>query len=84
MDRMTEVSKGALSRRKFMAYGSALSTASLLGLPTRAGAEPAPEVKRLRLIDTVAICRAPEYIAEELLRLEGFSDIEHVKLQTVL
>ena len=27
-----------------------------------------------------AICLAPEYLAEELLRLEGFSEVEYVKV----
>jgi hypothetical protein len=57
---------------------SALSAASLLGIPSRAAAEPPPEVTKIRLVKIPAICLAPEYLAEELLRLEGFTDIEYV------
>jgi NitT/TauT family transport system substrate-binding protein len=41
-------------------------------------AEAAPEVKRIRLPHTAAICLAPQYVAEELLQLEGFSTVEYV------
>jgi NitT/TauT family transport system substrate-binding protein len=44
-------------------------------------AEPPPEIQRIRLVETPAICLAPEYLAEELLRLEGFSEIEYVALE---
>jgi NitT/TauT family transport system substrate-binding protein len=70
------------SRRRFLTSASALSAASLVGLLPSARAEPPPEVTRIRLIDTPAICRAPEYLAEELLRMEGFSDIQHVRMET--
>jgi len=68
------------SRRRFLANTSALGAASLLTLPQRAAAEPPPETTRLRLVKVPIICLAPEYIAEELLRLEGFSDIEYAPL----
>ena len=35
------------------------------------------------LLKIPAICLAPEYIAEELLRLEGFSEIEYVGLDAL-
>jgi NitT/TauT family transport system substrate-binding protein len=48
-----------------------------------AAAEPPPEVQKIRLVKIPAICLAPEYVAEEMLRLEGFSQVEYVDLQTV-
>src|SRR5260370_42644559 len=42
------------------------------------GGRRPPEVKKIRLVHAPAICLSPQYIAEELLRLEGFSDIEYV------
>jgi NitT/TauT family transport system substrate-binding protein len=43
-----------------------------------AWAELPPEVDKIRLPHTAAICLSPQYVAEELLRLEGFKEIEYV------
>jgi NitT/TauT family transport system substrate-binding protein len=67
-------------RRAFLARASALGAASLMGFSRVASAEPPPEVTRIRLVRVPALCFAPQYVAEELLRLEGFSEIEYVKL----
>ena len=72
-----------VSRRAFLAGTSAVGAASLLGLPRLAQAEPPPEVKKIRLVHGPAICLSPQYLAEELLRLEGFSEIEYVDLPIV-
>jgi NitT/TauT family transport system substrate-binding protein len=45
-------------------------------------AEPPPETTTVRLTQDPAICLAPQYVAEELLRLEGFSDIQYAKVPT--
>ncbi len=71
--------KRRIDRREFMLGASALTAATLLGIPSRAAAEPPPEVTKIRLVKIPAICLAPEYLAEELLRLEGFTDIEYVE-----
>jgi len=42
-------------------------------------AEPPPETTRIRLIHAPVYCLAPQYLAEELLRLEGFTKIEYVE-----
>jgi NitT/TauT family transport system substrate-binding protein len=68
------------SRRRFLAETSALGAASLLALPWMAAAEPPPEVSKICVVHAPAICLTPEYIAEELLRLEGFSEVEYVTL----
>ena len=47
-----------------------------------AAAEPPPETTKIRLVRVPAICLAPEYLAEELLRLEGFTDVEYVEITT--
>ncbi len=67
------------NRRHFLAYASAVGAAALLGLPRTAAAEPPPEVTKIRLFHSPAICLAPQYLAEELLHLEGFSEVEYVK-----
>ena len=66
-------------RRVFLAHASALSAAALFGLPRSALAEPAPETTKIRLVHSPAICTVPEALAEELLRLEGFSEVVYVK-----
>ena len=63
-----------------------LSTAAMAGAagvvpPLRAGAaEPPPETTTVRLSKFLAICFAPQYVVEELLRDEGFSDVRYVDL----
>jgi NitT/TauT family transport system substrate-binding protein len=59
-----------------------LGAATLLGLPRTAAAEPPPEIQKIRLVHEPAICLAPQYLAEELLRLEGFSEVEYVYTPT--
>jgi NitT/TauT family transport system substrate-binding protein len=58
---------------------SALGAASLLGLPGRTAAAPLPETTTIRLVHDPAICLAPQYLAEDLLRAEGFSEVKYVK-----
>lgn len=75
---MEEVRIRQARRRTFVAHASALGAASLLGLHRVASAEPPPEITKIRLVHVPAICLAPQYLAEELLRLEGFTQIEYV------
>src|SRR4029453_11303773 len=42
-------------------------------------AEPPPETKRIRLVQTFAVCEAPQFVAEELLRGEGFTDVQYIQ-----
>ena len=68
------------SRRQLLQGLGAAGTVGLLGLlPERVGAEPPPETKRVRLTNRPSLCEAPNYVAEELLRGEGFTDIQYVK-----
>ena len=68
------------SRRRFLREVTLAGTAGLLGVPPRrVAAEPPPETKRLRLVHVPAICVAPEYVAEDLLKGEGFSELQYVK-----
>jgi NitT/TauT family transport system substrate-binding protein len=74
----TRRTRHGFSRREFLAGTSMLGAATVLGLPRIAAAEPPPEIQKIRLVHSPAICLAPQYLAEELLRLEGFSEIEYV------
>jgi len=67
-------------RRTFLRSTTLAGTAGLVGLrPHRALAEPPPETKRVRLTNRPSLCEAPNYVAEELLRGEGFTEIQYVK-----
>lgn len=79
MDIASDKGSDRFSRRKFVVSTSALGAASLFGLSRTVAAEPPPETTRLRLIETPVICLAPQYLAEELLRAEGFTDVQYLK-----
>jgi NitT/TauT family transport system substrate-binding protein len=68
------------SRRAFIrGVGAAIGTTGLVGVrPLSAGAEPPPETTRLRVLKASRLCWAPQYVAEDLLRLEGFTDVTYV------
>src|SRR6516162_6721518 len=66
------------SRRHFLAALSSI-TAAAVTRSSRSFAQYAPpETTTIRLAKNDGICIAPQYIANELLRLEGFTDIQHV------
>jgi NitT/TauT family transport system substrate-binding protein len=62
-----------------LTHASTIGVAGVLGVSHRdAAAEPPPEVSKIRIVRSPSICLAPSYLAEELLRLEGFSEIEYI------
>jgi NitT/TauT family transport system substrate-binding protein len=68
------------SRRQFLSVAAFAGSGAVLGL--RCGpvaAEPPPETTRIRLIEITGICIAPQYVAKELLRGEGFTDVQYFK-----
>jgi NitT/TauT family transport system substrate-binding protein len=66
------------TRRRFLRAASALTAAS--AIPESVLAESKPETTKIRIASGPFICYAPQYLAEELLRLEGFTEIEYVPL----
>ena len=70
-----------ISRREFV-HGTALAAAAgLLGIGRNGyAAESPPESSRLRIAQVQNNCWAPQYMAEDLLRAEGFSKFEYVRL----
>jgi NitT/TauT family transport system substrate-binding protein len=67
-------------RRTFLNGATLTGAAVLAGWPPRsASAEPPPETTRIRLVQTFSMCQAPQYVAEELLRSEGFTDVLYLK-----
>jgi len=70
------------SRRGFLSGLTLAGAAGLLGLHAGpVAAEPPPETTRIRLGRVPAICVAPEYVAEELLQGEGFTEVQYVKVE---
>ena len=68
------------SRRRFLGGVTLAGTAGLLGLHARrVAAEPPPETTRIRLVQIPGICQAPQYVAEELLRSEGFTEVHYLQ-----
>src|SRR5262245_7039088 len=68
------------TRRKFVSGLTLAGMAGLLGnRPDTARAEPLPETTTLRIADgRPGICIAPQYVAADLLRGEGFTDVQYL------
>ena len=69
------------TRRDFLASASLAAAASVFGSagsrsPTKARRKPPP----IRLVKQLGICTAPQYLADELLRAEGFTDVRYVQM----
>jgi NitT/TauT family transport system substrate-binding protein len=69
------------NRRTFLAGLSAAGGAGLIGTSTPAWAEPPPETTTVRLPRWIggSYCWAGLYLAGELLRAEGFTDVRYVQ-----
>jgi NitT/TauT family transport system substrate-binding protein len=68
------------SRRQFLTTLSLAAAARLVSAPPALAAEGPLETTLIRLVKSPVICIAPEYVAEELLRAEGFTDIRYIEL----
>jgi NitT/TauT family transport system substrate-binding protein len=67
------------NRRRFLATLSSATAAGLFG-DSKALAEEAPlETTRIRLYDWTGLCIAPQFLAEELLKSDGFTDVHYVR-----
>ena len=66
------------SRRRFLAGLSATAAAGVFAAPQSSYAEPPPETTAIRLGAAPSTCTAPLYLAEDLLREEGFTDIRYM------
>ncbi len=66
-------------RRELLRLAALAAMADPLGASgSHASGEPPPETPRIRLIRIGGICLAPQYVAEELLRAEGFTDVQYL------
>jgi NitT/TauT family transport system substrate-binding protein len=67
-------------RRQFLRTAAIAGAGAFFGLqPEGIAAETPPETTKLRLVQSTSTCQAPLYVAAELLRTEGFSDVTYVK-----
>jgi NitT/TauT family transport system substrate-binding protein len=68
------------TRRRFLSTLSLAGVAMLARLGEAEGAEGPPETTTVRFTKSTNICVAPQYVAEELLHAEGFTDVRYVDL----
>jgi NitT/TauT family transport system substrate-binding protein len=67
-----------MTRRGLLRGLTATAAAPLVGLRARvAAAQAPPETTRLRIAQIPSTCRSPEWMAEDLLRAEGFTDVQY-------
>ena len=66
------------NRRRFLATLTAAGAAGLIGPPSSNAQDGRLETTNIRIAKIAGICIAPQYVAEELLRAEGFTDIRYV------
>jgi len=66
------------TRRRFLTTLTLAGAASLVRAPLSAAAEDDLETTTVRIAKNEGICIAAQYIANDLLRAEGFTDIRHV------
>ena len=69
------------SRREFLKGLSLAGTAAVLGLQADVfAAEPPPETAKIRLVLQRGACtNAPQYVAQEFLRQEGFAEVQYLQ-----
>src|SRR5215472_18386715 len=75
----TRIEGMTMDRRHFMGGIAGAVGGPLLRPVSISAAEVAPETTAVTLAKTPALCTAPQFIAEELLRAEGFTEIRYVE-----
>src|SRR5215472_8440945 len=67
------------TRRRFLTTLSMASAAVLRGSPSLAAAGPL-ETTSVRLANRHSLCNAPQQVAEELLHIEGFTEVRYIEV----
>lgn len=70
--------RNGLSRRQFLLGATAMGCSSAVSFPTLAKVEAPPEVSKIRIAEALVACQAPLHVAEDLLKAEGFGDLEFI------
>jgi NitT/TauT family transport system substrate-binding protein len=73
-----------IERRAFLKSAMAAGTGALFATSRARAAEAPPETTRVRLMKFPGLCLAPAYIADDLLRAEGFTDVQYLELPDML
>ena len=68
------------TRRQLLATLAAAGAAGFVRTASSLAAEGPPETTVVRLAKTPDICGAPQYVAEQLLRAEGFTDVRYIEV----
>jgi len=70
------------SRREFVSGLTLAATAGLVGVPSaQVAAEPPLETTKITMVRLKGICQSPQYVAVDLLRAEGFTEVRYVEKQ---
>jgi NitT/TauT family transport system substrate-binding protein len=69
-----------LTRRRFLGGLALASSAGAAAWPLTLPAQEKLETTSLRLVQDPNTCLAPQYVAQALLRDEGFTEIAYVEL----
>src|SRR5215475_14103953 len=72
------VASARADRRRFLRTLGYAAGSALFGVGGRAAAEPPLETTRVRLIKGPGLCNAALYMAEEVMRLDGFTEVEYL------
>jgi NitT/TauT family transport system substrate-binding protein len=67
------------TRRRFLTTLAMASAAGSLRAPLSLAAEGPPETTVVRIANRHSLCNAPQHVAEELLRAEGFDEIRYIE-----
>jgi NitT/TauT family transport system substrate-binding protein len=70
------------NRRRFLGTLSSAGAVGLFGPANSLAQEAPPETTTIRLTKMAGVCIAPQYVAEDLLRSEGFTQVQYVDLET--
>ena len=68
------------TRRRLLTTLSLAGAAGVLGARQPLAAPAGLETTAVRIAHLPGLCTAPQYVAEELLRAEGFTDVRYVRL----
>ena len=66
-----------IRRRDFIRRVAGIMAGSLGVRPLSAEGQPPPETTKLRLLRSTSLCWAPQFIAEQFLAMEGFTDVTY-------
>jgi NitT/TauT family transport system substrate-binding protein len=69
------------NRRAFLTSASSAAAAGVLGAREALADEGPPETSTVRLSRIPGVCIAPQYVVEQLLRAEGFTDIRYIAVE---